>query len=485
MAGRAARAAIPLLIPAVLFVVLLAFADHDPVRGVTASRSPFSDEAWSVMNARNLVRLGTWAPDDWHLYLVNLPFSVLEAGTFQLLGVGIVQARLVSVVATVATAGMLAIGLRGTFGRVPAAVAAIAFATSTLVLYYGRLALLEPLVAAALTLAVVLATRAGGERGGRFGLLAGLALAIAIGTKPNAGFAAVGILVGVAVVGARRDPAVRRWLAGAVTGIAACGLAWLAAFGIPHLAEVAADVRIWPQQHLPRSLGDLFYAVAHYPFSSDGAIPAAGPLGLAGIAGLAGTAARWRDVDPTGRRLVAAAGGWLVAGTVPLLILSYHPNRYVMPLLPALSILLAAGLAALGPTLAGMTTLRRRAVLLTLVAALALPGSLAYAGWIAGSQRSLVTTQADFERLLPADAVVEGDFAPLFAMTSHARTIVAWPGAGVNAGDVYAAQGVRWLVGAPDAPPSWVTRHPAAWSGRRSLECLTWGDDDVCLFALP
>src|SRR4029077_2153586 len=85
-ARRAATEAIPLLIPAVLFLALLAFIDHDPVRGVTASRSPFSDEAWSVMNARNLVRLGTWAPDDWHLYLVNLPFSVLEAGTFQVLG---------------------------------------------------------------------------------------------------------------------------------------------------------------------------------------------------------------------------------------------------------------------------------------------------------------------------------------------------------------------------------------------------------------
>lgn len=484
-ARRAATEAIPLLIPAVLLLALLAFIDHDPVRGVTASRSPFSDEAWSFMNARNLVRLGTWAPDDWHLYLVNLPFSILEAGTFQLLGVGIVQARLVSVIATAATAGLIAIGLRGTFGRVPAAVAAIAFASSTLVLYYGRLALLEPLVAASLTLGVVLAARAGGERAGRFGLLAGLALAIAIGTKPNAGFAAVGILVGVALVGARGDPAARRWLGGAVIAIGTCGLAWLAALGLPHLDEVAADVRIWPQQHLPRSIGDLLYSIAHYPFSSDGAIPATLPLGLAGIAGFAGSVARWRDVDPTTRRLVAASAGWLVLGTLPLLILSYHPNRYVVPLLPALSILLAAGLAAIGPRLSRMTARRRWAAIMTLVVALALPGSLAYGAWIAGSPRTLVATQADFERLLPADAVVEGDFAPLFAMTTHARTIVAWPGAAVNAGDVYASQGVRWLVVAPDAPPPWVARHPTAWSGRRSLTCLTWGDDDVCLFSLP
>ena len=125
-----------LLIPGVLLVALLLIADQDPARGVTASRSPFTDEAWSVMGARNLVRFGTWATDDWHLYLVNLPFSVLEAISFQLLGVGIVQARLVSILATVATTGLLAIGLRGPFGRLPAAVAAISFAGSTLVLFY-------------------------------------------------------------------------------------------------------------------------------------------------------------------------------------------------------------------------------------------------------------------------------------------------------------------------------------------------------------
>ena len=122
---------------------------------------------------------------------------------------------------------------------------------------------------------------------------------------------------------------------------------------------------------------------------------------------------------------------------------------------------------------------------MTLVAAIALPGTLGYASWLAGSPRNLVTTQADFERLLPAGSVVEGDFAPLFAMTTGATTIVAWPSAGVNAGDLYARAGVRWLVVAPDAPPSWVARHPDAWAARRSLLCLTWGDDDVCLFALP
>jgi hypothetical protein len=480
-------AALPLLIPVGLLVALVALIDLDPAHGVTGSRSPFSDEGWGVMNARNLVRLGTWAPDDWHLYLVNLPFSITEAVSFQLLGVGIVQARLVSVLATVATAGILAVGLRGPFGRVPALVAAVAFASSTLVLFYGHLALLEPLVTACLTLGVVLVIRANDAHAGRWGVVAGLALAIAIGTKPNAAFAAVGILAGIALIGIRSDPALRRWLAWSLAAIGACAVAWLAFVGIPNASRVAADIRIWPAQRLPASPRALIGAIGRYPVASDGAIPATAPALLGGAIGVVASFLGWRRLDATGRRLVCAAVGWLVLGFAPLFILSYHPNRYVEPLIPALAILLAAGLSVAWPRLRARVS---RPILVvagaTLVAVLAAPGSIAYAGWIAHGSRTLVATQAAFERLVPDGAILEGDFAPLFAMTTRAQAIVPWPHAGVNVGDRYADRGVRWLVASGDEPPpGWVAQHPDAWAGRRSVHCATWDRQDVCLFALP
>jgi hypothetical protein len=331
----------------------------------------------------------------------------------------------------------------------------------------------------------MLVARLGRGHDGRIGLLSGLLLALAIGTKPNATFAVLGILLGVVVAGGMASSVVRRWAIGAVASIAACAVVWLATIGIPHLPDVAADVRIWPAQRLPRSIGDLVYSVAHYPFSSDGAITGGGPVGLAGIAGAIGSIAGWRSLNPAARRLVGAAIGWLVAGGIPLLILNYHPNRYVAPLIPALSILLAAGASLVWRE--SPRTMSRRgagaAALLALV--LVAPGAVGYAGRFATTGRNLVDEQATFERIVPAGAVMEGDFAPLFAMTTGAQTIVSWPSAGVNNGDEYADRRVRWLLIAPGDPPAWVALHPEAWGARQRVLCLTWGTEPVCLYSLP
>ena len=484
-AGRAVATLLALGIPIALFVALIAVVDRDPASLVTASRSPFSDEAWSVMNARNLVRLGDWAPDGWHLYFVNLPFSLIEAGVFRVLGVGIVQARLVSVVATVVTAAVLAIGLRGPFGRIPALLAGCAFAASSLVLFYGDLAIMEPLVATFLTAAVLLVVRLGGGHDGRIGLLSGLMLALAIGTKPNATFAALGIVLGVVVGGGIASSVVLRWAIGAAASVAVCAVLWLAAIGIPHLSDVAADVRIWPAQRLPRSIGDLVYSVAHYPFSSDGAIPGVGPVALGGIAGAVGSIAGWRSLNPAARRLIGAAIGWLVAGSIPLLIFNYHPNRYVAPLIPALAILLAAGASLVWRESPKPTSRRAAGAAALLALILVAPGAVGYADRFTTTGRTLVDEQATFERIVPAGSVMEGDFAPLFAMTTAAQTIVSWPSAGVNNADEYAVRRVRWLLIAPAEPPAWVALHPEAWAARQRVRCLTWGTEVVCLYSLP
>ena len=69
----------------------------DPAVGVTASDSPFTDEGWYVLGARNLALLGRLATDDWQLAWATLPFTVVVTAAFEMLDVGIVQARIVSV----------------------------------------------------------------------------------------------------------------------------------------------------------------------------------------------------------------------------------------------------------------------------------------------------------------------------------------------------------------------------------------------------
>ncbi|HXI81909.1 MAG TPA: glycosyltransferase family 39 protein, partial [Verrucomicrobiae bacterium] len=141
--------------------LLLAFIGADPTRGITGSESPFTDEAWNVMNARNFVLVGTWSTDQFNLHLVYGPFSLLEAGIFSVLGVGVVQARLLSILAIGLTTLALSVGLRRPLGRRPALLAAAAFGTCFLVLYYGRLAYTETLVMLAMTAGALLLVRAG------------------------------------------------------------------------------------------------------------------------------------------------------------------------------------------------------------------------------------------------------------------------------------------------------------------------------------
>ena len=55
---------LPVTAAVAVFLLLAAFVSADPVVGVTASRGPFTDEAWNVVNARNLVLLGRWSTDN-------------------------------------------------------------------------------------------------------------------------------------------------------------------------------------------------------------------------------------------------------------------------------------------------------------------------------------------------------------------------------------------------------------------------------------
>ncbi|MGC8634886.1 MAG: hypothetical protein ACP5VP_09525, partial [Candidatus Limnocylindrales bacterium] len=318
---------VPLAIALLFLVLLAASVGVDPARGVTASTSPFTDEGWNVVNARNLVLFGRWSTDEWNMYLVNLPFSLLEAAWLAVVGVGIVQARLLVIASGAVALATLGIGLRRPLGAPGAGLATAALAGSALLLYYGRLAYLEPLVMLWLIAALV---ALGGERPSLgTGVVAGFALALAIATKASAGSAAAGMLGGVALVG-WRQPGVRRALAGAVLGLLVAALAWTVVFALPNQAALATDLRIWAPEPLPHSLAELVRRFTSYPGRSDGGIPLALPLLLAGAAGLLAILGGWSSLDERQRRVVGGCAGWFAVGMGVLLAVPYRPNRYLV-----------------------------------------------------------------------------------------------------------------------------------------------------------
>jgi len=492
-----------------LFAVLAAFAAADPVTKVTDSVAPFTDEAFNVVNARNFVQLGAWSTDEWNLHLVNLPFSLLEALTFQLIGVGIVQARLAMILCVSLTAAALVWGLRGVVGRTCATFAGLAFGFSGLILFYGRLAFLEDLVVLGLTLGTLVLAR-DSRLSLRGGIVSGMCYAVAIGAKPSALFAVVGILATIGAVWGWRDSRIRRWLAGTSAAIALAGLVWTIAIWLPNQAAVAIDLRIWASFQWNLTPVGLFDPIKAYLTGKSDHLFGFLLLPLIGLgfAGLLTIVALRKRLDETQARLAVAAFGWAAFGFGILMIASYRPNRYVVPLVPSLAILAAIGLnlfvtwlrdriaaRAEVPRVAETAADRVRggrsrrlapgaAAFVAIVVAIA-PGLAWYGNWARQATYDLVAIQNQFADAVPPGQIVAGDDAALFFLRSKARTFILDQ---ANKGDIY-AQGARWYLLKADAANPNDAAIPngvpdSVWAARERVTCASWRGGTECLFHL-
>lgn len=465
------------LVAAVLLGIQLS---ADPIDGFTFSNSPFTDEGWSVLGARNQSLLGTWSTDEWRLFWAQLPFNLAVLGAFEALGVGIVQARMVSLLCSVTAVGLLTYMLARRTGIVPGVVAGLALTTSTLFLYYGRLALLEPMVVLFLIAGFGLLVLGWPHRTLVGGIAAGACLALAIGTKPSAAFAVGGILAGALLAGGSL-PGLRRRVTICAAAIGAAGLAWVAVVLVqPGLLDVI--LQIWPQQDLPGSVGEAVERASIYIQNSDGALAMASPLLIGGVAGAGVAAASWRHLTPIQRAATGAALGWVLVGWAVLVVVPYRPNRYVVQLLPSLAVLVAIGLSALRPRFEQLHPAVRVAVASVLVVVLAWHGTTSLARWQVEATHRLPAIQARVLELVTDDRPMEGGPAPTMGMRVRSPAIVT---RFVNQGDLYERHGVGWLFIGPGMTPGWAVDHPEVWERRETVECFDWASGPACLVRVP
>ncbi len=479
--------------PLLVAVALLVAIDHDPARGITFSNSPYTDEAWRALNARNLVLLGSWTTDAFALHLEQLPLSIFQAVVFSIGGVGLVQARLISVAATVAMAAILLIGLRRPLGVPGALAAAVAVTLSTLTLYYGRLALLEPVVSLALCLAAVAAIRATEAVSvRRWAVVCGVAFGVALLLKANALASMVGILGAVGSL-AVRIPRLRGFI-GIVLGIVAVGvIAWVLVVAIPNIEVLRETIAASPIDSIPISPGGWLADVRRFVTANDGLVALTWPILTAAVVGsiivvwdgLRG-GSRLTGTSSAPTRLALIGGSWVVVGLIGVASFGYQPNRYVVPLLPGLALIVGSAVSVIDRRTLGQPGALRGVAMAAIVGLLAIPGLVADAGWVSSTGRTEVDGQAAVEAIVPAGAHLAGGYAPLFAMRLPVTTTFTIGATPLNQGDLYAA-GVRWFVVEAGAPPPITSQHLAAWAARQERWCTTWGRDAtrVCLVSLP
>lgn len=513
-----------LAVGAGLFAMLAAFVTADPGPNYSWSSGAYGDEWYNIIDARNLVVVGRWATDGWDHHLVNLPYSVATAIVYAIFGTGIAQARLLTIGCVAVAAVGLIWTLRGVVGRVPAFVAGLAFATSGLILYYGRLAFLEDLVVLGLAMGVL--TLARRERLSiRWGVVAGLWLGIAIGSKPNSAFSAVGILAALAAVWGWRDPAMRRWLIGVCATIAVAGLIWGVVFFLPNRDAVITDIQIWSPGKFnlsPIEIGRSFFAYFRPINSANDSLYGVqlGGLCLLGLLSTILIAIRRRTLSAAEARLAVASYGWLIFGFGILVITTYKPNRYAIPLAAPLAIVTgiglrlalawlaerraagttadaaagAAGAAPNGSTARDGATIGERAaggraarhgasaiLVAAVVAIAALPGLGWYATWAPNATYTLQQINDEFARVAPEGTRIAGNHAAQFLQGTRDSLIVT----GIaNNGDWYST-GVRlYLNMDTDGPPPGVPA--SAWAARHAIACVYWrGPSKECLYRVP
>jgi hypothetical protein len=312
------------------------------------------------------------------------------------------------------------------------------------------------------------------------GVLAGGALALAIGTKPSAAFAVIGMLAGALALG-WETPGLRTRTLAVLGVIVAAGAGWLAVV-LSQDSLLEAILKIWPPQPLPTSLPELVVRVGRYVRASDGMWILAAPLLAGSAVGALLVLRRWGTLPRQWRAMAGAASGWFLLGMLILVLLPYRPNRYVVPLLPPLAVMTALGVTILRDR-PGFPGLRRAPIVVGLCLAIAAPGAAAVADWMSRATHTLPEIQATLLETITDSRPIEGGGAPTMAMRVPVPAIV--PRFDVNAGDLYAEHDVGWVLIDPARTPAWVTQQPAAWAEREQVACFPWGSGEACLFRLP
>ncbi|MEO0085731.1 MAG: glycosyltransferase family 39 protein [candidate division WOR-3 bacterium] len=115
----------------------------DPPWDISWSFAPFTDESLNTYSARNMVLYGAWKVDDFNPYVVYPLVNMLVAVVFKLLGVGLVQVKLVSVAAGTLSVLLLYLLVRKGSGSLAGLLAGLGLATCFPLVMYSRLGLIE------------------------------------------------------------------------------------------------------------------------------------------------------------------------------------------------------------------------------------------------------------------------------------------------------------------------------------------------------
>jgi len=295
------------------------------------------DEGAWVHNARNKALFGSWRLDEWNPVFIAPVFTGLEYASFELFGVGVRQARLVSEIAGVLSVVLLALGVRRVAGDAAGLIAGALLSTNYVYVMYDRAAIMEALMVAFIVASWSCTTRA--ETRPWWGAAAGILAVLAFFTKAAAAFylGALGIAALIELVSwepARIEKSQAIWT---IAGIGAAMAVVFVGFVLPHWT----DYRFYNwQMSVTRKpsydLRSLLTRVSWFPILHDTFSRMWFEL-CVGVVAAWSFLIRWRRIS-VGERLLLL---WVGVGVLELLIHDVGNERRYVSLIPALVALTA------------------------------------------------------------------------------------------------------------------------------------------------
>src|SRR6266851_5768887 len=94
---------IPILVVILAIALRLIYLRSDPYLSLDWSAGQLTDEGFYIHNARNVALFGHARSDEFNNMLLSPWLHYLQVGAFSVFGVGSIQARLISVIASLLT----------------------------------------------------------------------------------------------------------------------------------------------------------------------------------------------------------------------------------------------------------------------------------------------------------------------------------------------------------------------------------------------
>jgi 4-amino-4-deoxy-L-arabinose transferase-like glycosyltransferase len=350
------------LIATVALTLRIIYPAADPPWNPTVGIVWHDEGAW-VHNARNKALFGSWSLDAWNPMYIAPVFTGLEYIAFELFGVGVRQARLVSELTGFASVILLALGVARVGGRTAGLIAGALAATNYVYVMYDRAAIMEASMVAFMVGAWYCYARA--QEDARWGWMAAACGVLAYFTKASAAFfvAALGAEALLAWLVSREDldSPQRRAAYTTIAGLIVCAIVAAAGFVLPNWSEYRfynwqMSVTRKPSYDL-KSLVDrvTWFPILHDVFTRMWFTV------VVGITAALGLVTRWRQSSPPERLLAL----WIGLGSLELLLHDVGNERRFLIFIPALigltALLLGRDRTLLPPALAGVS---RRAALI-------------------------------------------------------------------------------------------------------------------------